>query len=177
MGMFDFLAVTKAVRGAAEQIRNLRAETERLRRQRDELSTAPAARADVKAEFTRYAQSRAADFNAALQKAAAAVASPATFGKLGDGNATRDANLFGLADRAGGLYPVDGLLAAMAPELVAPMIARAVDSAPWPGREGLPRAERAAAVAELDRKIAQLLQQERELVAEARTAGILLPEA
>lgn len=176
MGLFGgFDAIAKAVRGAAEQLRALRDEIENLRRKRDEIEGAPAARADVKAEFGRYVKETGAAYVNALAGHAAKVSTQ--MHKLaGEPNSARDANFFAIEGRLQSNRPLDGLLCALAPELVLTMFARAVDEAPWPGPEGLRRTTRAVEVAKLDKRIAELLAQERELAAEARKVGIVLQE-
>ena len=71
----------------------------------------------------------------------------------------------------------DLVLAGLASELVGAALDGIVARMPWPeGGEGLPADQRAAEVAKLGARIAALIEQERELVGAARSAGVLLPE-
>jgi hypothetical protein len=49
--MFDFLGVKKAVNDLASQVKSIKAHTEKLKRKREDIANAPAAKSDIKAHL------------------------------------------------------------------------------------------------------------------------------
>ena len=178
MGLFDLSPIRKAVRDVAARVRELRGELEKLRRERDTIETAPAARADVKAVLQRQVQAGGERYAELLRGHIEPL--------------IRNTKLLSDPQRAAGTFSMVGATArrdatptpqstdlvfyAVAGELVSAALGRVVDAMEWPGDEGLPMAQRAAKLAELDRRIADLTGQEQQLVADANDAGLTLLE-
>ena len=168
MGLFDLSAIRKSVRDVAARVRELR----------HNIETAPAARADVKAALQRQVQAGGDRYAELLRDHLEPM--------------IRNVRVLGDPQRAGGSFSMVGATArrdavptpqstdlvfyAVAGELVSAALGRVVDAMEWPGDEGMPLAQRAAKLAELDRRIADLVSQEQQLVAEANDVGLILED-
>lgn len=178
MGLFDLSAIRKSVRDVAARVRELRGEIEQLRRERDIIETAPSARADVKAALQRQVQAGSERYAELLRDHLEPM--------------IRNVRLLSDPKRAAGSFSMVGATArrdatptpqstdlvfyAVAGELVSTALGRVVDAMEWPGDEGLPMAQRAVKLADLDRRIADLVAQEQQLVADASDVGLILED-
>lgn len=175
MALPDFTQIKTALASLKSATRSRRGQLETLRRERDLVATAPAARADIKAALRAYVDASGERYTVLLQRALAPlVAKPIMLG-----DAERVAGVFGLVAATapqGNPTPrgFDMLLSAVAAELTVAAIDRAVDAMTWPAPEGLPMAQRQAELARLDGLIAQIETEEAEVAAAARSAGLLL---
>lgn len=168
-------SIKAALTGLKTDQRKRRAQLETLRRERDLVATAPAARADIKAALRAYVDAGGERYSTLLQRALAPlVAKPSMLA-----DQERVAGVFGLVAATapqGNPTPrgFDMLLSAVAAELTVAAIDRAVDAMTWPAPEGLPLAARAAELARLDGLIAKLEAEEEAVAAQARDAGLML---
>ena len=168
-------SIKAALTGLKTDQRKRRTQLEALRRERDLVATAPAARADIKAALRAYVDAGGARYSTLLQRAVAPlVAKPSMLT-----DAERVAGVFGLvAATAPQGTPTprgfDMVLSGLAAELTVAAIDRAVDAMTWPAPEGLPMAQRAAELARLDGLISKLEAEEEAVAAQARDAGLML---
>lgn len=171
--MFDFLKVRQSVDGLAKQVREIKSQIEAKKRKREDISTAPAARSDIRALMARMVEQRAAEHADA-------------FGKMLAQFARRPDNIVNpqgmqqtlvLGTPAVGVAPsarsLEAGLCNILGDAVLAGLLRQVDEMPWPN-EGLPHAERAPLLAKLDREIGELERELAELNGSARAAGIFI---
>ncbi len=168
-------SIKAALTGLKTDQRKRRAQLETLRRERDLVATAPAARADIKAALRAYVDAGGERYSTLLQRALAPlVAKPSMLT-----DPERVAGVFGLVAATapqGNPTPrgFDLVLSGLAAELTVAAIDRAVDAMTWPAPEGLPLAERAAELQRLDAAISRLESEEEAVAAQARDAGLML---
>lgn len=174
--MFDFLSIRKLIQSATARLSQVRAEIEALRRERDALLYAPAAKSDVKAWLTAWVRDSSEEYRASLRTSLNTVirqpsnlSSPAI--------KQRGVTLTGAAQQYGeSASPVDldramcALMGAQINESVSKLIDEMRD---WP-EQGLPMKERATKVAELNQRLGKLETEALELARQAEEAGISL---
>jgi hypothetical protein len=177
--MFDFSSLKKSVQSIAGQARDLRAQVENAKREREDITNAPVTREDVKAMVSAWAAGKSAEYVKRLHcnmqeliRDAKSLQDP----KMIEHRMT----LFGKTRQQGGeftMFPGPELedmaiCCLLGPALVTALHA-AIDRMDWPAG-ALPVAARVKAVNKLDAQIAELVAQEAELVTTARQAGIVI---
>lgn len=175
MGIFDFSSLKKSIQGLGQQVKTLRAQIEKLQREREDVLSAAAAKADVKAIFGTWLAAREAEFVESWRRHLdVVIRRPSSFND--PAKASQYLAVFAVEPKAG-LVPsprtMDAALCAILGATVRPQLFAVIDSMRWPD-EGLPMAARAAKVAELDSRIDQLKREEAELVQAAESARIIL---
>lgn len=176
MGFFDFSAIRKARTDISARHRELDTQIEALRRQRQLIATAPAAKSDIAAEVRRWvrasAEVYAADIKAGL---APLIRSPHLLGTASD--AAHQFSLFGAiapgSMESADVRTMDRLLCGLFPDAVEKSLLRTVEEMAWPGA-GLPMSERPGALAKIDAEIGHLSIEFNELTQAAEDAGISL---
>ncbi|MDP1649651.1 MAG: hypothetical protein Q8M01_15825 [Rubrivivax sp.] len=168
-------SIKAALSGLKTDQRKRRAQLEALRRERDLVAAAPAAREDIKAALRAYIGAGGERYTVLLQRALAPlVAKPIMLA-----DPERVAGVFGLVAATapqGNPTPrgFDMVLSSLAAELTVAALDRAVDGMAWPAPEGLPMAQRQAELTRLDGLIAKLEAEEENVAAQARDAGLML---
>jgi uncharacterized protein (UPF0335 family) len=162
--------IKKALQGVSGQVKSLRAEIERLQRERETVAAAPAARQDVKDMVRAWVTRRGEEHLGRMRQVLGnGIINPKDL-RPGGGfhpDITLSANS---ATRS-----ADGPMCAFFGATVIDAMTRAIDLMEWPAPgPGLPLKERAQVIAKLDREIAGLVEQEREMLADARAAGVIL---
>lgn len=172
---FDFSLLRKSMETVGGQLRSIRAELEKLRREHEDIANAPAARSDVKRAIAEWAsQNRAGYLNLLAHTMKPAIEKPS---RLYHEGSVRVITATGGYNQAGQVslnaLGVDrALCALMGPALVESMC-KLVDELPWP-EEGLPLAQRTAKLDALMSRIKSLEQQEAEITQTARSYGVVL---
>ena len=177
MGLFDFSLIRKSVQSLEGRLKDLRIEMNDLQRQRGQILSAPMCRADIKAYLidwvTKASFGYTDNFRAGISRLAK---SPRGLMPAFDGNGPAAIRLLGAAQNFGetpSAMDMDRALCGLfGPQLV-DFLTDLVDTMEWPG-EGLPMAQRPAAVEKLDLRIGELMQEEAALIDQAREAGIAL---
>jgi hypothetical protein len=179
MGMLDGLKrALQGVQDLQSGLRAVRAQLEAAQREREEIATAPTCRSDVKANFGRWIDGCAAEFDENLKRQMATMLrKPHAFEDLKSQTALNCMGVLSVSP-AGGTGPtprsVDvALMALLGPSLKTELY-RVIDRLEWPSAEGLPMLERKQKIAELDRRIDKLLAEESELVQLAAANRIIL---
>lgn len=171
--MLDFRKIKKSVEGLASQVGALKEKIELLKRKREDISTAAAAKVDIKQLLTRLVAERAATHErnfATLMHQFARKPSSVNSAPGMQQSLLIGAPQPGIASSATTLE--QGLCAVLG-DLVLSGLLRQVDEMPWPD-EGAPMAERAPLLAKLDREIGELERELAELNGSARAAGIFI---
>jgi hypothetical protein len=169
--MFDFGALKAAVEKLGETRASIRSEIETLQTERESIAGAPPTKAEIKAAIAAYVNREASEFNKRFKgKIEALAAKP---GLVLDSDRSRALmRITGTMCKPDELLTDRALDCVMAFGMRGPLISSlqaAVDELDI--NEGLPMAERASRLAQIDRKIEALLGRERELVEAARSAG------
>lgn len=169
-----FSGIKRAAQDARTKLAELSEQEQQLRRQRDALIAQPAAKADVKRLVSSWVDSAGSDYKQALQIALndfirrpAQIPARAELKHLSPLGAVKPFE----SDLGAG--HVDQVMAAIFAEQMKSFLVKAVDGMDW-GPEGLPLAERDAKVAALDKQLAQVNVDMKELITEAQAAGITL---
>jgi hypothetical protein len=172
--MFDFGAVKKSVDSLDERLKNLDAEIRAVQAQRDNITNAPAARADVRQLVERWIDTRAAgwahDVATTLRPFIVRPVSP---------SARLRQNLISIVDPIDpqGTSPisaaaVDRMLCALFRDQIVDALHAVIDGATeWPA-EGLPFDQRPDATADLDAKLAELAAEQTRLREQAAELGL-----
>lgn len=172
MAMFDFLAVKKTVQDLAGKARSLKEKIEQLKKQREDIATAPAAKSDIKAQITQAVEERAKQYEKHFRRQMDRfVRAPA---RVTDPAQLRQDLLLAITPDNGQMasfYTAETGMSAIFKRLMLEGLHAQVDAMDWP-EQGLPAAERANAIHELDESIAKLETELRELLGSARSAGI-----
>lgn len=170
--MFDFLTVKKTVQDLASKARSLKEKIEQLKKQREDIATAPAAKSDIKAQITQAIEERSKQyekhFRRQMDRFVRAPARAAEPGQL------RQDLLLTITPDNGQMpsfYTAEAGMAAIFKRLMLEGLHAQVDAMDWP-EQGLPAAERAKALGELDTSIAKLESELSDMLGSARSAGI-----
>lgn len=172
MAMFDFLTVKKTVQDLASKARSLKDKIEELKKQREDIATAPAAKSDIKAQISRVIEERATQYEKHFRRQMDRfIRTPA---RITDAAQLRQ-NLFLAIPPENGqtasFLTSEMGMAAIFKKLMIDGLHAQVDAMEWPD-QGLPAAERARAILELDDSISRLELELSEMLGSARSAGI-----
>lgn len=173
MQMLDLLGIKNSVGALAGQVKELGAKIENLKRQREDIATAPPALEDVKAAYVAAVEARRASFRDGLARFVGSFkASPdAVMGALGHGRL-----LFMASDSYVAPYPsvlVENGIAALFSEQVIKAMSSELEALDW-SEAGLPMAKRKKKLESLDAEIAALERNRNELITGARNAGVTI---
>jgi uncharacterized protein (UPF0335 family) len=172
---FDFSSLRQGVASLGGQVRDLRARIERMKRERDDLIAAPAAKSDLKAAALQHLKAQESAY------ARVVAAQFATFirrpERLNDpAMVAKQLGLLGATEKPGvavaGPQSMDVVLAGLFGPMVCQAYLAAIDALDY--EEGPTNAARAVRIAELDGEIQGLQGQLDELTATARGAGIVI---
>jgi outer membrane murein-binding lipoprotein Lpp len=170
--MFDFLSIKKSVQDLAQQVSQLKQKIEALKRAREDLATAPAARVDIKATVSALLEERAATYAKGFRRQMDAfVRKPDRIGAPG---ALRQELLMGIPTEAGqisNLFTLEMGLSALLKDAIHNGLMAQIDAMEWP-EQGLPMAERKLALEKMDADISTLESDLNALNQAARSAGI-----
>lgn len=173
--MFDLLGIKKSVGALSEQLRGRRNKIEELKRQREDVATAPAALEDVRAAYVAAVEERRASFRAGLASTVDSLrARPDLLAQ--PGRVRRGALLFLASENYSSPEPaalVENGVMALFSEQVIQALSSELEALDWSGA-GLPMVKREKKLAELDAEIAKLELEFSGLLAEARSAGIVI---
>lgn len=172
MGSFDFLSFRKTVQDLASKARALKEKIEQLKKQREDIATAPAAKSDIKAQITQAIEERAKQYEKHFRRQMERfVRAPA---RVSDPAQLRQELLLAITPDNGQMasfYTAEVGMAAVFKRLMLEGLHAQVDAMEWPD-QGLPAAERAKVIHELDASIGALETELSELLGSARSAGI-----
>ena len=172
MGLFDFTGLRKGLSEFTSELRETGKAVEALKRKRENVAAAPAASDDVKQYFATIIEQRGQEYLTAVAQHLA----PMTPEGMQNHQHTRQfGNLLALSPGGGGATPrtIDAALCCLLAQPLKDAIDRVVDGMEWPAN-AIPLAERAARLKKIDAELDELLARERELVATARSAGIVV---
>jgi uncharacterized protein len=170
--MIDFSLFSRSIKSFATDLQKLRRDIELLEREREDVLFAPANRADVKAALGAWIQRRQAAYRDRFAIVVARLQNDAQMST--DPHAVdRHMQTTPLLSTAGHVAAVDldTAMAGMCAEQMQAALQEALNGK-WPEGEGLPNAEREAAVAKIDAKLQKLRKQHDDLVAEAAKHGL-----
>lgn len=177
MALFDFGLLKKNIQDVAGHVRQIRAQIEALRREREDVAGAASARDDVKRMVKEWVQQQSTEYQAKLRVTMFdALVKPANL--VAHNGVHREMTVAGAYQKLGGLASgggaVDGALCTFfGPQLI-DGLCKAIDTMEWPAEEGLPLAERAKRLEKIDGDLARLTREETALVQTARDAGVVL---
>lgn len=163
----DLLGLRKGAQDFAARMRAVRTKIEQLRREREDILTAPACRADVKEFFASWIEGARDRYACQLRNYAKSITlSPQ---QLQSADVVKNYGGVCALPIHGGNTPsaMDTAIAALLGPMLQKSLFEAVDSIEWPGPEGLPMADRAHRITALDREIERLLAEEKELASVA----------
>ena len=166
MGLFD--ALRQQVQNLGDALQTNLNRQEKKKRTREDLHHAPAHRSDLKAVMFAWIDSCVETYEDRLARHLVSVIRDAS--SFTDPRAPNAANFLAVLAvqpnpaNAPSVRTMDVAMCALfAPPLKA-AVGKIIDEMPYPAPEGLPLAERRKAIAELDREIAELEAEERELM-------------
>lgn len=177
--MFDFLKLKNEIASIGGKVRSSRALSEKLRRQRENLATAPATKEDILRLMLEQVEEAAARYPERLLQAinATTACGKATstdpheggecFEPVGVFTARRHPTV------APSVYDVQSSLCFILQPQIKEALERAIKEMPWPAG-AMPVAGRAAELERLDREIAELDAEAEELRKAAEAAGIAI---
>ena len=176
--MTDFLKT--ALRGVQDLhggVRTVRGQIAAAERELEDVRCAPTCRADVKAIYDKWIDSRAELYSERLQRQLVTMLrKPQHFDSLE--SQTARSFMAVLAVQPGPNGPdaksIDEALMALLGPALKKEFFRVIDTIEWPATEGLPLAERAGKIDELEKKIKRLRDDEAELVQAASAHRIVL---
>lgn len=178
--MFDLSFLKKSVDDLAGRVRGLRSDIENLKRERESVQTAPAARADVKAIAHAWVKDRADTYAKQLARSwTRAINQPEKL--LNDDRMPEMLSLCGAivfhsptGVPAGGAGVDSALCALFGTELMTEALGKVIDKMPWPGPEGLPLVQRKKRLSELDAEIAKREDELEKMLRAAAAAGVVI---
>jgi hypothetical protein len=174
MSIFDsFLAIKKARGDATAQAQELRQKADGLRARSAAIQAAGPAKADVRAAADKWVDDMAARFTAAMQsRISALVQHPAS--SMNQTQVNHVMSLVGeaLSREESPSLRLDQTLCGLFGPQVKSALAEAIDGMAW--AEGLPLADRPAALGGLREELRVVMKEEAELLAAAKEAGIAL---
>lgn len=172
--MFDLLSIRKTVQDLASRVRESKASIEKMKRQREDIANAPAAKSDIKAHLTQLVEQRSKIYETSFRKQMERfVRSPA---RINDATIMRQDLLISAAPDPGqmaNMLHAEFGLSALFKEQVLKALHAQVDAMDWPV-EGMPATERAKAMKDLDESISKSERELAELLSSARAAGIAI---
>lgn len=172
----DFSELRKALAGLSGSVKALRVRIETLKRQREDIATAPTARADIQAMLAAWLDEQAGQYRKNVGVMLMAFIKRATW--VSEHARVADAVTLVAATPTPGANPTFRTVDAAVIGLLLPQIRenlpKLIDAVEWPGPEGLPLKERTAELARLDEEISRLEAEEAALVAQAASAGVVL---
>ncbi|PWB40140.1 MAG: hypothetical protein C3F19_11635 [Rhodocyclales bacterium] len=174
--MFDFLKLKSEIASVGGKIRALRAESEKLKRRREDLATAPVTREDVLRLMLSQVNEAAARYPKRLREAIDATTQcgvPSCMNHEGD---PKHVGIFTVRRHASiepKVYDVEASLCFILQPQLKAALERAVKEMPWPDG-AQPLEGRAEAIEKLDKEIAKLEAEEKELRSEAAAAGVAI---
>lgn len=175
MLMFDFSSLKKSVQSVADQVKQLRKRIEDLKRQREDIETAPAAKSDIKALVEAWVQSKAVQHQKALRAMLDPfVRKPAKADDVGHVN--QYMTLLGAVsgqNQIADTRSMDAVICGLFGPQILQGLSRSLDALDWPN-EGLPMVQRRVALEKLDEEIAALTEEEQALTESARLAGVIV---
>ncbi len=174
MALLDFLTLKKSVSAFAGQIRGISQRIEELKREREDIATAPPAFQDVVDAYARELDARRESFRAGLaQKIGYFHGQP---GQMEKPLPLGKSPLLGLADENYSVAPVhvleNGLAVVLGDQILNALTAE-LKSLDW-SKAGLPWTERRKRMAEMDAQITRYEKELAELRAAAQEAGIVI---
>lgn len=176
MGLLqDLMGLRKGAQDFASRMRTVRARREELQREREDVLTAPANRADVKAIFSRWIGGAQDRYMRNLQQhMAVLIRKPKQF----EQPESLD-NYVAVCAIQQGMSPattrsMDSALAALLGPMLQKNLFEMIDHMEWPGPEGLPLVARAERVEQIDREIEKLSAEEDELTRVANELRLIV---
>ncbi len=172
----DFGSIKRSLQSVAGQVRSLRADIEKLKRTREDVASAPAAKEDVKAMIRAWVETTSEAYQTKLRVMLEGFIRKPAWTNEQD-KVRGHLTVAGAVHQIGGVAPgaaaVDGALCTFFGPALLDSFQKVIDQMDWPA-QGLPMAERVRRLDALDKEIETLSKQEAELVAASREAGISL---
>lgn len=173
MSVFDFLSVKKTINDAAAQLKVLREKSDGIRAQCAVINAGAAAKSDVRAAVDKWVDDMAAGFTQLLQSRMRGLTQDAR----SLANARFINHVMSLIGEPSSreetpTHQINQVLCGLFGAQVKTALAKVIDSMKW--AEGLPLAERPAALARLGSELEQAMAEESELTAAAKEAGVPL---
>lgn len=175
MAMFDFLTVGKALKNIAADLASIRFEAETLAREVEDLQFAPAHPDDVLKALGVWAADNAAEYRDHLKKVLNRITlKPAVLAEKGEvKNLLRWNGLLPEPSAGNSLSRDVQMCGLLGPETFVELVKKQMQAIAGPA-PGLPMADRAIAVADLEKKIRQLRTREADLIRSAEKAGLAI---
>lgn len=173
--MFDFLVVGNAVKKIAGQLSSIRLEVDTLTRELEDLQYAPAHQDDVLKALGVWAADNAAEYRDHIKKVLGRITlKPAVLAEKGEvKNQLRWSGFLPEPSAGTPLSRDVQMCGLLGPETFVELVKKQMQAIDWPA-PGLPMAQRAAAVAALEKKISQLRASETALIRSAEKAGMAI---
>ena len=175
--MFDFLSIKKTLADVGKQVSDLRSQIETLQRQREDIVSAPATRADVKEMVAQWVERKSTEYMRRLEfNLQEFVTHPKNL--KCEKTVGHRMTLFGTTRQLGALTMFPGpeledmaICCLFGPALITSLntIIDAMEN--WPAG-GIPMRERGKKIKDIDAQIDKLMSQESALVSAAQEAGV-----
>ena len=172
----DFNALRTSISALAARVRDLRRQIEIKRREREDILSAPPAKADVLGMLNRWVDGNSEAATKNLQTMLDGFLRRPDF-ISDEGRIGKNVALLGAVPNpnvAPTLQTAEVMLCALLGAQLKDVLPSLLDKVEWPADPGLPLAERAERVAAIDRELETLQDDERELVSQATAAGVNL---
>lgn len=175
MKLPDFFNLKKGIDEFTSSLRDVSKRIESLKREREDIACAPPAREDIKTYFRAIIASRGQNYADAIARHVSPLRAK-ELQQVQDPQHMQHAAVLALTP-AGSLAAtaktLDSALCLLMGDEIKRAIERVVDEMPWPAN-AMPISERARRLASIDAELDELLARERELVATARSAGLVV---
>lgn len=172
--MLDILKIKSAIRGLSDHVSGLRKNKETLLRKREDIALAPGTKEDVIAMFHGYIDDQARRYPALLRVAIETTLAYGRDPQKGPGGGPQ-LSVLNIArenlQSAAGMPDFERAMFYVFRSGIKKAVSDAINEMEWP-REALPLADRAAALADIDKKIAAIEADEKELNSAAVEAGV-----
>lgn len=173
--MLDLLGLRKSVGALAAQLKERRQRIEVLKRQREDIASAPPALEDVRAAYISAVEERRASFREGLVRTVDSLkARPELIAQ--PGRVRRGALLFLASENYASPEPaaiVENGIAALFSEQVIKALSSELEALDW-SDAGLPMVKREKRLADLDAEVSALEGELSALIADARSAGVVV---
>ena len=172
MKLPDFFGLKRGIDDFTTSLRETGKAIEALKRKREDVVAAPAASEDIKQYFATIIELRGQEY---LKAVAQHLAPMRPEGMQNHQHTRNFGNLLALSSVGGGATPrsIDAALCCLMGPQLTEAIDRVIDGMEWPAN-AISLADRAARLEKIDAELDELLARERELVATARGAGLVV---
>ncbi|WP_395055717.1 hypothetical protein [Polaromonas sp.] len=171
--MFDFGILKKSLANYGDTLKRLQAEIEALHRQREDVLFAPTTRDDARAAMAQWVTSQAAAYRASISAGVTELAlnrvaleDPKRFGELAARLPLVHKRVYGPADG-----PVDLAICALMGDAMVKAFDSVLEQMEWPSG-ALSVVQRKKKLDEIDARLAELVESEKQMTAAASDAGV-----